>query len=66
MNTWRLADPEVTQPQTQHLAASEPTEHHGRDHRPVPCVRSAAIKASTSAGDKIRGNWRATRTSGTP
>ena len=30
------------------------------------CVRSTAVSASTSAGDKIRGNWRVTRTSGTP
>ena len=30
-----LAEPQVTQPQPEALAAAQPSQHHRRDHRPV-------------------------------
>ena len=61
-----LRGPQVTQPQPQHLTAAQPASTIAATIARSRCVRSAAVSASTSAGDKIRGSRRVTRTSGTP
>jgi hypothetical protein len=49
-----VRDPYISQAQVQHLAASQPDQHHDQHHRRSRAVRSAAISRSTSSGAKIQ------------
>ncbi len=61
-----LADPEILQPQTQHLASAQAPEQHGQGHGPVGRYGNAASNNSTSSASRIRGNRRTPLTRGTP
>ena len=45
-----LGDLDVTEAQAEHLAAPEPTEHHGEDHGPVPVGAQGADQGLHVAG----------------